>query len=98
MTETLDYRIHDADNHYYEPDDFCTRHIEAKYKEKTYWLDRKEEGVPARMYLGEERCKFFSVGAGDSIGPPGIMKAFLKGETNEGGSPSLSPASRLSTT
>ena len=95
MSETLDYRIHDADNHYYEPDDFCTRHIEAKYKEKTYWIDRKEEGVPARMYLGQERCKFFSVGVGDSIGPPGIMKAFLKGETNEGGSPSLSPMNGL---
>jgi predicted TIM-barrel fold metal-dependent hydrolase len=95
MSQSLDYLIHDADNHYYEPDDFCTRHIEAKYKEKTYWLDRKEEGVPARMYLGDERCKFFSVGVGDSIGPPGIMKAFLKGETSEGGSPALSPENGL---
>ena len=95
MTRELDYWIHDADNHYYEPDDCCTRHIEAKYKDKTYWLDRKEEGVPARMYLGDERCAFFSVGAGDSVGPPGIMKAFLKGETEEGGSPSLSPQNGL---
>src|SRR5215510_2156056 len=36
-----------------------------------------------------------SVGAGDSIGPPGIMKAFLRGQSEEGGSPSLSPINAL---
>jgi len=90
----LPYRIHDADNHYYEPDDCFTRHIEARFRERTVWIDRKGEG-PGRMYVGRERCHFFSVGAGDSVGPPGIMKAFLRGETEEGGSPSLSPIDAL---
>ena len=88
---TFDGAMHDADNHYYEPDDCFTRHIEAPFKERTVWIDRKEPRVPARMYVGDERCKFFSVGAGDSIGPPGIMKEFLRGTSDEGGSPSLSP-------
>ncbi|MEZ4217807.1 MAG: amidohydrolase family protein [Myxococcota bacterium] len=87
----IDYWIHDADNHYYEPDDFCTRHIEERYRKATCWLDRVEPGVPARMYVGDERCEFYSVGAGDSIGRPGVMKAFLKGQVDEGGSPSLAP-------
>jgi len=91
---TLPYRIHDADNHYYEPDDCFTRHIEARFKNRTVWVDRRNDG-PARMYIGDERCHFFSVGAGDSVGPPGIMKAFLRGDTNEGGSPSLSPINAL---
>ena len=91
----LPYRIHDADNHYYEPDDCFTRHIEARFKEQTVWIDRRDGG-PSRMYVGKERCHFFSVGAGDSVGPPGIMKAFLRGETDEGGSPSLQPISALS--
>jgi len=91
----LDYRINDADNHYYEPDDCFTRHIEARWRDQTVWIDRRGSG-PSRMYIGSERCHFFSVGAGDSVGPPGIMKAFLRGDTEEGGSPSLSPINALS--
>ena len=90
----LPYRINDADNHYYEPDDCFTRHIEARFKERTVWVERKSSG-PGRMYVGSERCHFFSVGAGDSVGPPGIMKAFLRGETEDGGSPSLEPINAL---
>ena len=86
--------INDADNHFYEPDDCFTRHIEAPFKKRTAWIDRTGKG-PSRMYVGDERCHFFSVGAGDSIGGPGIMKAFLRGETEDGGSPSLSPIDGL---
>lgn len=91
---TLDYWINDADNHYYEPDDCFTRHIESRFKQHTVWVDRRVDG-PSRMYIGAERCHFFSVGAGDSVGPPGIMKAFLRGDSDEGGSPSLSPINAL---
>ncbi len=92
----LPYAIYDADNHYYEPDDCFTRHIEAKYARRTVWLDRRgDAGVPARMYVGDERCHFFSVGAGDSVGPPGAMKEFLRGASDLGGSPSLHPIDGL---
>jgi predicted TIM-barrel fold metal-dependent hydrolase len=91
---TLSYRMNDADNHCYEPDDCYTRHIEFKYRERTVWIDRATSG-PGRMYVGDERCHFFSVGAGDSIGPPGMMKDFLRGTSEEGGSPSLSPIDGL---
>ncbi len=90
----IPYRIHDADNHYYEPDDCFTRHIEAPFKQRTVWIDRQQNG-PGRMYVGDERCHFFSVGAADSIGAPGIMKAFLRGDTEDGGSPSLQPINGL---
>jgi predicted TIM-barrel fold metal-dependent hydrolase len=90
----LDYAIFDADNHYYEPDDCFTRHIEAKHRDRTVRIDREGDG-PGRMYLGDERCHFFSVGTGDSIGPPGIMKEFLRGNSDEGGSPSLNPMNGL---
>lgn len=93
--KALDYKIYDADNHYYEPDDCFTRHIEAKYRDQTVWVDRRGEG-PGRMYVGRERCHFFSVGAGDSVGPPGVMKEFLRGTSEQGGSPSLNPINALS--
>jgi predicted TIM-barrel fold metal-dependent hydrolase len=95
MTKTPDYRIHDADQHYYEPDDCYSRHIEERFKRKTMWIDRSTPGTPGRMYVGDERCQFFSVGAADSIGAPGMMKAFLKGASEEGGSPSLNPIDGL---
>jgi len=85
---TLPYAIYDADNHYYEPDDCFTRHIEPRWKSRTVHIERSGAG-PGRMFVGDERCHFFSVGAGDSVGPPGAMKAFLRGVSEEGGSPSL---------
>ena len=91
---TVDYRIYDADNHYYEPDDCFTRHIESEYKDQTVWIDRRGDG-PGRMYVGDERCHFFSVGAGDSVGAPGVMKEFLRGTSDQGGSPSLNPINAL---
>ncbi len=91
---TLPYRIYDADNHYYEPDDCFTRHIEARFRERTVRIERSRPG-PGTMFVGDERCHFFSVGAGDSVGPPGAMKAFLRGQTEEGGSPSLHPVDGL---
>ena len=90
----LDYLLFDADTHYYEPDDCFTRHIEARFRQQTVWIDRRAD-APGRMYVGSERCHFFSVGASDSVGPPGIMKAFLRGESEEGGSPSLRPINAL---
>jgi len=91
----LGYAMHDADNHYYEPDDCFSRHIESRFRSRTMWVDRSRPG-PGRMWIGEERCQFFSVGAGDSVGPPGAMKAFLRGATEEGGSPSLNAIDALS--
>jgi len=91
---SLDYGIYDADNHYYEPDDCFSRHIESDLKARTMWIDRSKPG-PGRMYVGDERCQFFSVGAGDSVGPPGIMKDFLRGVSDSGGSPSLNPVDGL---
>lgn len=43
---------------------------------------------PYALYVGDERCHFFGVGAGDSVGAPGVMKALLRGESDESGSPS----------
>ena len=91
----LGYPIFDADNHYYEPDDCFTRHIEARFRDRTVWIDRRPGGN-GRMYVGDQRCQFFSVAAGDHIGPPGIMKRFLRGETEEGGNPNLNPIDALS--
>jgi len=91
----LPYRIYDADEHYYEPDDCFTRHIESRFAKRTVWIDRSNPQAPGRMYVGDERCHFFSVGTGDNIGPPGAMKEFLRGMSEAGGNPSLRPINAL---
>lgn len=81
----LGYRLIDCDNHYYEPDDCFTRHIESGYRERTVWVDRsRADGLGVPM-VGDQRLAFFSVGVGDFVGPPGAMKSFFKGETEAGG-------------
>ncbi len=88
----VNFPIIDCDNHYYEPDDCFTRHIEAKHQKHTVWVDRKSrsDGLGVMM-LGDERLSFFSTGVADHVGPPGAMRNFFKGVTEEGGHVNLNP-------
>ena len=83
MTD-LDYRIVDADNHFYEPDDCFTRHIEARFRDRTVRVERDTPHALGRVFIGKERSGFYSVAVGDHVGPPGMMRAFLRGETEQG--------------
>lgn len=80
-----DYQIIDFDNHFYEVDDCFTRFIEDEFKDKTVWVDRSNPDGIGRMMIGQERSNFFSAAVGDFVGPPGILKAFFKGDTDQGG-------------
>jgi predicted TIM-barrel fold metal-dependent hydrolase len=85
----MNYPLIDFDAHYYEPDDCYTRHIEAKYKNLTVRADRSGADGLGRMLIGNERLCFTSVIQNDFVGAPGMMKAFLKGDTEEGGAVNL---------
>jgi predicted TIM-barrel fold metal-dependent hydrolase len=80
----LGYRIVDADNHFYEPDDCFTRHIEARWRDRTARVERDSPDALGRVFIGQERSGFYSVAVGDHVGPPGMMRAFLRGETDQG--------------
>lgn len=88
-----DYRIIDCDNHYYETDDCFTRHIEARYRGRTVWVDRSRGDGIGVMMLGDKRLSFFSAAVGDHVGAPGAMVEFLKGRTEQGGAVNLNPVS-----
>ena len=77
--DSLTYRIIDCDNHYYEPDDCFTRHIENRFREQTVWVDRARGRDLGTMMLGSERLSFFSVAVADFVGEPGSMEAFFTG-------------------
>ena len=87
------YRFIDCDNHYYEPDDCFTRHLEQRYHGRSVWVDRSRADGIGVMMLGEKRLRFFSAAVGDHVGAPGAMVEFLRGTTEQGGAVNLDPIS-----
>jgi predicted TIM-barrel fold metal-dependent hydrolase len=80
----LGYRMIDADNHFYEPDDCFTRHIAPALKMRTARVERENRDSLGKVYVGAERSGFYSVAVGDHVGPPGMMRAFFRGESEVG--------------
>ena len=39
VDDDVDYRLFDADEHYYEPEDWLTRHLDRKYRSAVRWAD-----------------------------------------------------------
>ena len=78
----LDYQLIDADGHYYEPDDCFSRHIEAKFKDRTITVTRGEDGL-GRIFTRGRRT-FMSVMPGDYASAPGALQGLFVGSQNEG--------------
>jgi predicted TIM-barrel fold metal-dependent hydrolase len=79
----MDYRLVDADGHYYEPDDCFTRHIEARYRDATVRVDRSKGDGLGRVYIGGRRT-FMSVMPGDYASAPGALQGLFTGVVTDG--------------
>jgi predicted TIM-barrel fold metal-dependent hydrolase len=79
---TIDYQIVDVDNHYYEPDDCFTRHIEPEFAARAVNIRRGEDGL-GRIYIGDSRLSFHSVIQTDHIGAPGTLRGYFAGEEDK---------------
>lgn len=71
---TSPYRIVDADNHYYEPDDAWTRHIDPAFRDRAINIVRDADGV-GRPYFGAEPLYYLDRTPLDLIGRPGAVVA-----------------------
>jgi predicted TIM-barrel fold metal-dependent hydrolase len=71
----------DADNHYYEPDDAFTRHLEAEFAGRSYHVRRGADGV-GRPYFGEEPAYYLSRTPFDVMGRPGAWVHDKEGRYN----------------
>jgi predicted TIM-barrel fold metal-dependent hydrolase len=78
----MDYRLVDADEHYYEPDDCFTRHIEARYQADTVRVQRGADGL-GRVFLKGRRT-FMSVMPGDYASAPGALQGLFVGGVADG--------------
>lgn len=81
MTQ-LDYRIFDADNHYYEAADALTRHLDPKLGRRVAeWIEVRGK---QRLLIGGALNDFIPNPTFDPIGKPGALMDYYKG-TPEGG-------------
>ncbi|WP_436789812.1 amidohydrolase family protein [Yinghuangia sp. YIM S10712] len=78
----MEYRLIDADSHYYEPDDCFSRHIEARHRDATVRVDRSGDGL-GRVYVGDRRT-FMSVMPGDYASAPGALQGLFVGGVADG--------------
>jgi len=74
---SLPYRLIDADSHYYEPDDCCTRHLEARFRDRAVHCVRAKDGSGEWRF--GERPLAFHRGARDYVLPPGGLQDFIAG-------------------
>jgi predicted TIM-barrel fold metal-dependent hydrolase len=78
----LGYRVIDADNHYYEPDDCYTRHIEAQFRDRAVHVVRGGDGI-GKLFFGDQPLTRHPNNLLDSMGAPGALRAFFDGKSDE---------------
>ena len=76
-------RLVDADNHYYEPYDCFTRHIEPEFRDRTIHVVSTGDGL-GRIHLGDDRLRFMSVMPGDFASAPGALQGLFEGAVDDG--------------
>ncbi len=67
-------QIVDADNHYYEPDDAWTRHLEPAFRDRAIHIVRGDDGV-GRPFFGDEPLYYLARTPLDQVGRPGAVVA-----------------------
>jgi predicted TIM-barrel fold metal-dependent hydrolase len=81
----LDYQLVDADNHYYEPDDCFTRHLESPYRaDRSIHVRRERDDKLGRVYFGDTRLSFIKSTHADVTGEPGSFQDYLRGKIKRG--------------
>ena len=78
MAIQRDYRLVDADMHYYEPDDCFTRHLEARYADRAVHVEKGRDGL-GHVWFGGQRLRYLSVTPADFTSPPGSFTRYLAG-------------------
>ncbi len=73
----IDYRLIDADNHYYEPRDCFTRHIEPRHRDKAIRVVADADGTE-RIRVGDKPFTFLANYDFDHHARPGGLREMLR--------------------
>jgi predicted TIM-barrel fold metal-dependent hydrolase len=91
---TLDYKAIDVDNHYYEPIDALTRHLDKKFKRRG--VQMVADGKRTLAVIGDRVNHFIPNPTFDPIIVPGCLDLLFRGAIPEGVDPaSLMKVERL---
>jgi predicted TIM-barrel fold metal-dependent hydrolase len=77
----VDYGIYDADQHYYEPMDALTRHLEPKYRSVVKWADMS--GRTTAIIHGKQLTVVPNP-TYDPVGAPGSLEVYFRAENHDG--------------
>lgn len=81
MTD-IDFKLFDADNHYYEAEDAFTRHISKDMSRRTVqWVELKGK---KKLLVGGKLNNFIPNPTFDPVAKPGSMEEFFKGQAKGG--------------
>jgi predicted TIM-barrel fold metal-dependent hydrolase len=81
----MDYKPIDADNHYYEPIDAFTRHLDAKFARRG--VQAVQSGKRVQLLIGERVNRFIPNPTFDPIIVPGCLDPLFRGQIPEGVDP-----------
>lgn len=72
------YQLVDCDQHYYEPDDCFTRHLESKYRNEAIEVRRDQADGLGRIYRAGKRFRHLAGPLGERIHAPGSLREYFK--------------------
>jgi predicted TIM-barrel fold metal-dependent hydrolase len=75
------YALYDADQHYYEPMDCMTRHLEKQYKSVVKWADI---GGRTTAIIHGKQLMVVPNPTYDPVGAPGSLEVYFRAENHEG--------------
>ena len=78
-----DYQLIDCDQHYYEPDDCFTRHLESKYLDVAVEVRRDQADGLGRIYRAGQRFRHLSGPLGERTQAPGALREYFKSDGAE---------------
>src|SRR2546430_4497122 len=81
----LAYKAVDADNHYYETLDACTRHLDPAFRQRGVQVVK--EGTHTLLLVGGRRYRFIPNPTFDPIIVAGCMDVMFRGQVPEGVDP-----------
>jgi predicted TIM-barrel fold metal-dependent hydrolase len=84
-TDATDARPIDADNHYYEPLDAFTRHLDKRFRQRG--VQPVQNGKRVQMVIGGKVNHFIPNPTFDPIIVPGCIEAMFRGQIPEGVDP-----------
>jgi predicted TIM-barrel fold metal-dependent hydrolase len=79
--EALGYRLYDADEHYYEPEDAVTRHLEPEHRHAIRWIEMDGRKT---LLVNDRLLKLIPNPTYDPVGVPGSLEEYFRSHNPEG--------------